>query len=104
MKHFGIHLDMVLRDLLAMAHIKADPRRPKAAGCTPKPATKAHPGRNQQYNGQGNRYFERSRYVPHQGAGEIARRMRQAETQSRKLRRLLHDMVLAKAAMAEACY
>lgn len=42
-------------------------------GCTPNPAPRSHPGRNPRYNGQGFRYFERSRYVPHTGAKEARR-------------------------------
>ncbi|MFC3724430.1 hypothetical protein [Neoaquamicrobium sediminum] len=33
----------------------------------------SHPGRNPRYNGGGNRYFERSRWLPHSGAKEAAR-------------------------------
>lgn len=32
-----------------------------------------HPGRNPRYNGGGNRYHERSRWIPHIGAKELAR-------------------------------
>lgn len=50
----------------------------------PKPAPQGHPGANPRYNGMGRRYFDRSRYVPHQGAKEIARRARNAARAERK--------------------
>lgn len=34
---------------------------------------RAHPGRNPRYFGGGRRYHERSRWVPHIGAKELAR-------------------------------
>lgn len=45
----------------------------RPSGCTPKPAPDTHMGANPRYNGQGRRYHERSRYLPHIGLKEIKR-------------------------------
>jgi hypothetical protein len=39
----------------------------------PAKALRAHPGRNPRFNGGGNRYHDRSRWLPHVGKREIGR-------------------------------